>query len=221
MLREELIKKVALKMDEISSSDDVIVAVGADDNNPLYAQINSLLNESINDVLTKAPIYRLQNHLGIVNPIYHESISDRDDNIFRQIAVLKVPEDFIRIVSIDDPDFERPIVDLAIEGDDIAKQQYNRFLMAKTAKPVGVLGRDANGMRIIKCYSLPADKVDPETTMTYVVRFAGGEAMTNDINIDDYLVEIVSWVCAGKVFAAHGDLNRGKVCDDNAAALMI
>lgn len=221
MLREELIKKVALKMDEISSSDDVIVAVGADDNNPLYAQINSLLNESINDVLTKAPIYRLQNHLGTANPIYHESISDRNNNTVRTIAVLKVPEDFIRIVSIDDPDFERPIVDLAIEGDDIAKQQHNRFLMAKTAKPVGVLGRNSSGLRLIKCYSLPADREYPETTMTYVVRFAGDEALTNDIDIDDYLVEIVSWVCAGRVFAAHGDLNRGKICDDNAAALMI
>ena len=208
-------------MDEISSSDDVIVAVDSSDNNPLYAQINSLINESINDVLTKAPIYRLQNHLGIVNPIYHESISDRDDNIFRQIAVLKVPEDFIRIVSIDDPDFERPIVDLAIEGDDIAKQQHNRFLMAKTAKPVAVLGRNSAGLRIIRCYSLPAGKVDPEATMTYVVRFTGGEGLSNDIDIDDYLVEIVTWVCAGKVFAAHGDLNRGKICDDNAAALMV
>ena len=54
MDRQELIRKVALKMDEISSSDDVIVSVGIDDNNPLYTQIDSLLNESVNDMLMKA-----------------------------------------------------------------------------------------------------------------------------------------------------------------------
>ena len=220
MLREELIKKVALKMDEISSSDDVIVAVGADDNNPLYAQINSLLNESINDVLTKAPIYRLQNHIITAVPAYYQTFSDRNGSSTRQAAVFAVPEKFIRIAAIYDALFERPIVDLAIEGDDVAKMQRNRFLMAGTAKPVAVLGRDSNGSRLITCYSFPVSE-EPDTYMNYIERFVSDEAIDNNVDIDDYLVEIVTWVCAGKVFAAHGDLNRGKICDDNAAALMI
>ena len=61
MTREELIKNVALKMDEISSSDDVIVDVNISDNNPLYTQINKLLNESINEALVKAPVHRIGN----------------------------------------------------------------------------------------------------------------------------------------------------------------
>ena len=69
MIRHELIKKVALKMDEISSSDDVIVPVGTGDNNPLYTQINNLLNESVNDVLMKAPIYRLSGHIAEQNMV--------------------------------------------------------------------------------------------------------------------------------------------------------
>ena len=151
MTREELIKKVALKMDEISSSDDVIVPVGTGDNNPLYTQINNLLNESVNDALMKAPIYRIQSQLSSI-----ESSSFTVDVIFkkpydRKVASVSVPEDFIRLVSITDNLLQRPIVDLSIEGDDIDKRQHNKFLIAKSAKPVAVIGRNTTGGRKITC----------------------------------------------------------------------
>lgn len=214
MTREDLIKKVALKMDEISSSDDVIVSVHSGDNNPLYEQINGLLNESINDVLTKAPIYRINSQLDSMNIIDTETIFDS-----RQIAVVTVPEDFIRIMSISDEAFERPIVDLAMEGDDVDKRQHNKFLVAKQAKPVAVLGRTMDGRRVIRCYSYGEDDV-PMPYILYVKRYSDTN-MSSKILFDDYLVDIISWVCAGKVFAAQGDLSKGKLCDENAVSLMV
>lgn len=217
MTREELIKKVALKMDEISSSDDIIVSVGADDNNPLYTQINNLLNESINDVLTKAPVYRLG---GFVDYVPSDSV--RVDNSYcgsRQVAIVAVPEDFIRIAAIRDALFHRPIVDLAIEGDETDKRQYNRFLMAKNSKPVAVIGR-INGARVITIYSYGNDE-EPKPEVMYVQRFNGDLDLTEDIDLDEYLADVVTWACAGKVFAVQGDLNKAKTCDDNAAAIMI
>lgn len=214
MTREDLIKKVALKMDEISSSDDVIVSVHSGDNNPLYAQIDGLLNESINDVLTKAPIYRIKSQLDSMNIIDTETIFDS-----RQIAVVTVPEDFIRIMSISDVAFERPIVDLAVEGDDVDKRQHNKFLVAKQAKPVAVLGRIMDGRRVIRCYSYGEDDV-PMPYILYVKRYSD-TSMSSKILFDDYLVDIISWVCAGKVFAAQGDLSKGKLCDENAVSLMV
>jgi hypothetical protein len=214
MERIELIKKVALKMDEISSSNQVVVDVLDSDNNPLYALIDGLLNESINDVLTKAPVYRLQS-------------SFMDMGNTEEIALLGgrmavrflVPSNFIRIASItDDSNFRRPIVDLAIEGDDVDKRQHNQFLVAKGAKPVAVIGRNSDGERIITCYSYNADSA-PQLECRYIQRFDGGP--NDDIDLDDYMTELVSWVCAGRVFAVQGDLTRGKICDDNAAALMI
>ena len=215
MTRETLIKEVALKMDEISSSDDVIVSVDISDNNPLYTQINELLNESINDVLMKAPIYRLSSQVDKYPMFTTETIF----NGTRKKVVFTVPDDFIRIASITDDKFQRPIVDLAIEGDDTDKLQHNKHLVAKTAKPVAVIERDATGRRVISCYSYDAaDTVNP--TMLYVKRYNVINPLV-DTGLDEYLTDIVAWVCAGKVFASRGDINNGKICDDNAAALMM
>ena len=216
MTREELIKKVALKMDEISSSDDVIIAVNAGDNNPLYTQINSLLNESVNDVLTKAPIHRLQSQIGVINS---GTTTDSTTYAPRKVACITVPDDFIRVASINDSAFKRPIVDLSIEGDNISNRQSNKFLIAKNAKPIAVLGRDGNGKRTIKCFSYASSET-PNPTTLYVKRYESTD-MSADTGFDDYLIDIISWVCAGRVFAAQGDVTKGQICDTNASALMI
>ena len=212
-MREILIKRVAMKMDEISSSDDVIINVGVEDNNPLYTQINGLLDECINDVLTKVPIYRIQDFVGKL-----EITSDSKESIFggsRYKTVITVPEDFIRIASITDNLFQRPITDLAIEGDSVDIMQHNKHLVGKYAKPVAVIGRNANGKRAISCYSYKTgDKAN--ATLLYIKRYDNGELI-----LDDYMIDIVSWVCAGKVFASRGDINNSKLCDEQAAALMI
>lgn len=226
MTREELIKKVALKMDEISSSDDIIVAVNSSDNNPLYTQINDLLNESINDVLTKAPIYRIPS-------AFIETITDidgeDDESVYRVVDIfsetrkklkIRVPDDFIRLASFSDNCFDRAIVDIAIEGDDVDKKQHNRFLVAKNAKPVAVLCRSNDGERNISIYSYSTYDI-PEFSFCYVKRFTDASSVESSIELNDYMTDLVSWVCAGRVFAVQGDVNRGKICDENAAALMI
>ena len=216
MTREELIKRVALKMDEISSSDDVIVPVGTGDNNPLYTQINNLLNESVNDALMKAPIYRIQSQISSIDTC-------REEQLFggkRKSVVFVVPDDFIRLVSVIDDYFQRPIVDLAIEGDNIDKRQHNKFLVAKYAKPVAVLGRSESGKRIITCYSFDANDM-PNPSLNYIKRYNNNSDTMADTDLDEYMIDLVSWVCAGKVFAAQGDINKGKICDENAAALMV
>lgn len=215
MTREGLIKTVALKMDEISSSDEVLVKVTASDNNPLYTQIDGLLNESVNEVLMKAPIYRLSSQIDKYALCTTEDIFGGA----RKKAVFTLPGDFIRVVSISDPIFQRPIVDLAIQGDETDKMQHNKHLVAKTAKPVAVIEMNDTGNRIISCYSYGAnDKVTP--TMLYVKRYSNVNPMV-DTGLDEYLTDIVAWVCAGKVFGAQGDINKNKICNDNAIALMV
>lgn len=222
MTREELIKRIALKMDEISSSDDVITPVGTGDNNPLYTQINNLLNESVNDVLMKAPIHRLTSHIVAGST---SSITTKDTvGKTRKSAQISVPDDFLRLGSIVDENFERPIVELAMEGDDIAKRQHNRHLVAKSAKPVAVFGTIYEGgvcKRIITCYSYSTDKASVTPSLYYIKRYDEDKDTSSEVGLDDYMIDIVSWVCAGKVYASRGDINNEKVCSDNAAALMI
>lgn len=221
MTREELIKKVALKMDEISSSDDVIVPVNQSDNNPLYTQINNLLNESVNDVLMKAPIYRLHSQTASLDLTTASDILDTNEifNDERLTAIIMIPQDYLRFVSISDKAFQRPIVELAIEGDDVDKRQHNKHLVAKCAKPVAVISTTANG-RKIACYSYDI-KTNPSITFRYIKRYDNDRDTTVETDLDEYLIDIVSWACAGRVFAAQGDANKGKICDENAASLMI
>jgi hypothetical protein len=208
MEREELIKMVALKMDEISSSNDVIVQVLESDNNPLYTLIDSLLDESVNDMLMKAPLYRLYNHTGT-------AASSRPTTVNSiKVGIINVPTDFLRFASIEDKAFKRPIVTLAVEGDEVDKRQHNKHLVAKKAKPVAVIGNDATKGRIITCYSYGIADT-PSPTMLYVKRYDG------NATLDEYQTDIVTWVCAGKVFAAQGDVNKGQLCDNNASALMV
>lgn len=214
MTREELIKKIALKMDEISSSDELLVPVDTGDNNPLYTQINNLLNESVNDVLMKAPIYRLHDHVDTVASSTPGETFDKS----RKIAVIAVPDDFVRLVSISDALFQRPIIELAIEGDDIDRRQHNRHLVAKNAKPVAVI---SNGTaRTITCYSYATTET-PNPTLLYIKRYDNDKDTSAETGLDGYMTDLVSWVCAGKVFAAQGDINKGKICDENASSLMI
>lgn len=207
MDRQELIRKVALKMDEISSSDDVIVSVGIDDNNPLYTQIDSLLNESVNDMLMKAPIYRLYNHINTVASSRPTTVNSI------KVGIIEVPADFLRFASIEDKAFKRPIVTLAVEGDDVDKRQHNKHIVAKKTKPVAVIGNDATKKRIITCYSYGLADT-PSPTMQYIKRYDG------NTTLDDYQIDIATWICAGKVFATQGDTVKGKTCDENAVALM-
>jgi hypothetical protein len=222
MTREGLIKKVALKIDEISSSDDsMVVAVGPEDNNPLYAQINCLLNESVNEVLMKAPTHRLQSQAATVwwkvSLTEKPTLEVKMEHIFgrkRTKAVITVPDDFLRLISISSDLTERPIVDLSLEGENVAKKQHNKFLVAKNEKPVGVL-KTNEGMRTVEFYSFGQGEL-PVITMTYIKRYDDADIIT-----DDYLIDIITWVCAGKVLFSRGDIERAKSCDENAAALMI
>lgn len=221
MTREELIKKVALKMDEISSSDDVIVPVNAGDNNPLYTQINNLLNESVNDVLMKAPIYRIQSQIAMILPNNITTEPIPAFNSTRQVAVVQIPEEFIRLVSITDNHFGRPIVTLDFEGSDVDKRQHNKFLVAKSSKPVAVIGRGTGlSGRAIKCYSY-SEGATVSPSVRYIKRYDNDRDTTSETDLDEYMTDIVSWVCAGKVFAAQGDINKSKICDENAASLMV
>lgn len=203
-------------MDEISSSDDVILSVGIDDNNPLYTQIDSLLNESVNEVLMKAPVFRInEDHVASTT----DAMSTHVANATRKAAYILVPADFLRLVSITDKEFQRPIVELSVEGDDIAKRQHNQFLVAKNAKPVAVFSNSPSSQRAVTCYSY-SNSATPAPTMLYIKRYNKNK-MTEDSGLNEYMANIVSWVCAGKVFSAQGDVTKGKTCDENALALML
>ena len=59
MNRAEIINKVKTRIDEVSSSDSLIVDVGIEDNKPIDEIIDEVLDGSILEILSSTPLHYL------------------------------------------------------------------------------------------------------------------------------------------------------------------
>lgn len=222
MTKEGLILAVAAHMDEVTAEGEAIVEVSTSDNNPLYSLINELLDESLMELFAVAPLYRLpQTAFPVEN-----RVTKNDSSLGRKVIRVKVPDDFMRLVELDCDEFERPIVTLHQEGSAMAKRQHNRHLVAKTARPVGVIRSttwtDSVYGREIDCYSLDGDGTN--WTGSYVARPSLPVSLSESIpatTLPDILTAPLEWLCAAKVFGARGDANHAAICQQNATNLIV
>lgn len=223
MTRDGVIKRVALKVNEIASEGEAIVSVvGAEDNNPTYAMIDGLLDEAVYEVYLKAPYYRLP-----VSRVPVANISFRD--IFRapfkrKKIVIRMPEDFLRMGKVDHPSLQRAVITFLPEDAPEVQMQGNQFLVAKEAKPIGVLGQDYTAddtlENTVTVYSLADDTYAANSVKaTYVAK--------PDWNVEGDLPyvratirEAIEWCCAAKVFSAQGNAQGKAICEDNAQGLL-
>lgn len=200
MERSALINKVKTRIDEVSMSGDVIVEVGVENSKPYDSIISELLDESALEVLLKAPFYRLNITSG--NPSVYA-----DDTT----GSLTLPDDFLRLVSLRMSDWQQPVTELAIAGDEVAKRQANKFLRGGKAKPVGVLSKTNAGYQI-NYYSSSSHDVEE---FLYIKRD------TAENIADSQLVDAMVWVCAGKTLSVLGEVNLSNLCYENAKGLMV
>lgn len=204
MERTALINLVKTKIDEVSSSDCPINAVGIEDNQPYDSLIESLLDESAREILLKAPFYRLPIESGTP-----EIISDPND---RTIGYIKVPANFLKLVSFKMTEWKRPVTILSIKGDEISKRQSNIHIRGGCAKPVGVLSRNQEGV-IIEFYSV---KTNPQIQEFLYIKTDSAE------NINDaQMIDALTWICAGKVLSVLGQGNISNACYESAKGLLI
>ena len=176
MTRAELIKQVALRMDEVSP--DITIAnlsVDGSDNNPLYTLIDGLIDGGLLELFSVAQYWRLPQKAftysstasanQIIVEVLPNALADRtspgngDAELVspRKMIRLKVPDDFLRVAEINCTDFLRPITEVVTEISEAGKRQHNRALMGKEARPVGVMSHgvwNSSQAREIDCYSL-------------------------------------------------------------------
>jgi hypothetical protein len=198
MERSELINKVKTRIDEVSMSGDVIVEVGVENSKPYDSIISELLDESALEVLLKAPFYRL-------------NVTNGATSVNASNGRLTAPADFLRLVSLKMSDWQQPVTELAIAGDEVAKRQANRFLRGGKAKPVGVLSKTNAGYQI-NYYSSSTHDVEE---FLYIKRD------TAENIADSQLVDAMVWVCAGKTLGVLGEANLANLCYENAKGLMV
>lgn len=242
--RAQLIQRVALKMDEVSP-DGISVSgltVDASDGNPLYTLIDGLIDGGALELFSVAPYWRLKQKEFPASDTETvgsaRTVGDGSVNIpTRKMIRLKVPDDFLRVAEINHTSFQRPITEVVQEISELGKRQHNPYLMAKEARPVGVMshgvwgsGQDAAQCREIDCYSIPSSGTTSGLAATYIPRPAtidddtahsGANAVSVEDAVPEVLIPALEWLIAARTFGARGDSNHAAICQQNAQNLLV
>lgn len=230
MTRDELIRGVALHMDEITPDNDYVIAVDGSDNNPLYALIDGLIWGTSLELYSIAPYWRIkQKSFASVDTETAFANTDYERTVIR----LKVPEDFLRVAEISHTDFARPITEVFSEQSEEGKRQHSPYLVAKTARPVGIMshgvwgtGQSTEQVREIDCYSLgegitfsAADLVATYIPTPEIIANTGTDAV--EAVIPAALIPAFEWLLAARAFGSRGDVNHMNICEKNAKELLV
>lgn len=238
MTRAQLISAVALRMDEITPDAGLPITVDGGDQNPLSQLIDGLVDDGVLELYSVAPYWRLKQTSFLYsattaeNQIIVEAISSASDS--RKIIRLKVTDDFLRVAEINCTDFQRPITEVVPEQSAEGRRQHNRYLVAKEAKPVGVMSHGVWGTepcREIDCYSLANDTTVTASsgiTATYIPKpekivdsSTPGEAVAVEDIVPTVLIGALEWLIAARTFGARGDANHAAICQQNAQNLLV
>lgn len=219
MSRDELIARVALRMDEVSPDSGLDIMVDGRDNNPLYSLIDGIADDCALEIYANAPYWRLPQTAFGTASILVEALSSGASS--RKIIRLKLPDNFLRVAEINCIDFQRPITEVVSEMSTDGRRQHNRFLMGREAKPVAVLsfGKWANQQcREIDCYSLKST-----TTVTSSNGIDASYITVPPLaeNVADTLQPALQWLIASRAFGARGDANHSAICQQYAQGLLV
>lgn len=204
MERSALINKVKTRIDEVCASGDIIVDVDVENTKPYDSIIDELLDECAVEVLLKAPFYRLE--------VSKADVTAIEDSTDKKIGSITLPNDFLRLVSFRMKEWQRPVVEFAIQGDIVSQKQYNKHLRGGLAKPVAVLSKTDVGYKATY-YSV--DKSHDVVDFLYIKQ-TGAENIA-----DMQLVDAMCWLCAGKTLGVLGQTGLIGQCYDNAKGLML
>ena len=242
--RADVIQHVALKMDEVSPN--IVIgdlSVDGSDNNPLYTLIDGLVDAGALELFSVAPYWRLPQTAFAAHDLEtvgtQRKLNDgTTTSPARKMIRLKVPGDFLRVAEILHPSFERPITEVVPEASELGKRQHNPNLMARGARPVGVMSHGvwvtgagteseaSENCREIDCYSIPSGGTDSGLAATYIPRPsmpASGNSSTDIENtiIPAVLIPALEWLIASRAFGARGDANHAAICQQNAQNLLV
>lgn len=205
MERSALINKVKTRIDEVCASGDVIVEVDVENTKPYDSIIDELLDESALEVLLKAPFYRLN--------VTSATVTAKEEYKGSKIGTITLPTDFLRLVSFSMSDWQQPVTSFAIQGDEIAKKQANKYLRGGVAKPVAVLSKNSSG------YSATYYSTNAETHS--VTEFLYIKEVDATKVSDSQLVDAMCWLCAAKTLGVLGENTLANQCAENAKGLML
>lgn len=190
MNRSELVASVRAKIDEVSTANEILVDVSFGEGKSISTLIDDLLNECALEVLSVAPVHRLN---------LEKNTSD-GTSINAYSGEIKLGSDFLRFVSLKMTDFTRSVTQLIQEGSDIEKRQNNQYFRATKDRPIGVIVTKDDGV-YVRYYG-----VENHHTSSGLLYIKKGIAD----NVPDICQNALCWLCASKVLAIMNDANGSK-----------
>lgn len=185
MERQELIEAVKTRIDEMNLLEVAAGApVGCPDDSPVEVLADRLLDECCQEVLIKAPAWRLTG----------ESFEGRAIEESDGTGYVDVPNDFVRLLEFKMSGWRRPVTVVYEMGCNMALKQYNRFMRGGVCKPVCVLSHRKSG-RVIEYYSVASEHV--------VERFIYVPVCVAE-ELPRSLQDVLVWFCASRVLAVSG-----------------
>lgn len=189
MTRDQLIHAVKVRLEELTPFEGGLEVLTSDVN-PIASYIDSLLNESGDEVQMLLPLHLLTPTAISTTPV------KGDDGVYR----LELADTFLRLHSIKAPTWERE-VNFAISTTNPEYQlQRNKFTRSGNAKPVVAIAHEG-GKNKLELYSIP----DTTLEKKYFIAKVAAE------NLPDKLSPYVVLMCAIKVLGAleRPDLAKG------------
>lgn len=205
MIRAELIDRVRILIDEISSGTLPIVSVGVEENNPTDTMIDGVLDESTLEVLLNAPLIRL-------HPTDGSSSTITPNSTDVKVGVIQLPNDFVRMVCLQMSDWAEPLYDIAIAGTPVANRQKNPYLRGGVAKPVAVLSHHSNGYSL--SYYSTKSSTHSIKRLDYIAE-CSAEELEGSMNID-----AMCWIAASKVLSIAQDMNAATAAMERAKGFL-
>jgi hypothetical protein len=163
-----------------------------DELKPVYSYINAHIEQAANEVLLVTPLNRLI-------PLDGSEVQDEDGGyVNRKInnGRIVLPNDFLRLYSIQAQDWERPVHKAITKTDHLYTLQHNKFTKGTKIKPVVVYSgvRGSNDEQYLDLYS-----TDKELTKEFLYI----PVYTNETEYNRDVAEAIALNCAKKVLEVY------------------
>lgn len=202
MTREELIRKVKVKLDEVSPferDESNVIALeypNESDVKPIWTLIDETLNDACNDALMLIPLYRIKPFQFADQRVFITG----GKNYYN--GFLKLPDDFLRLHSFKLQDWSREVSTAISTQNPNYTLQGNEFTKGKPCKPVCVIDEHTGVGATLDFYSTSVKSPVVQKAL-YVARF-------DDSDIQENLTDFFAVMTALKITDYLGEFNKSK-----------
>lgn len=202
MKREDVIKKVKVKLEEFSPFDEPksLVAIADSNVKPINSYIEETLDTAYDDVLLLAPLHLVKEN---VSDIYDEKI-----DVVKKVGYLEVPDDYLRLHSVMFDKWERMVNRVIYPDQAEYALQRNEYTRGGFAKPVIAINNNK-----FEIYSIrPTMKCE---CFKYIPQTIEGKSV-----FEDTLIDMIVLQCAILVLEVFEQTNKAQVLSQELSNLI-